>query len=108
MKRISVDEVRAAYAVTGLEPVRNTGLYLDHLSSGQGCPVDALFRHRSKRTSASAAFIADVLGVSEDYLYGFVCGVDATDQVISGTDVACGYADGRAVANAIFGEAVAS
>lgn len=100
MRRITVDEVKEAYAKTGLKPVRDTKEYLECVHLNKGCPVDALLVSAGGREECDHSTIAKRLRVNASYLCCFVRGVDG-----SGFSTRTkGYADGRAVAAAIFGE----
>jgi hypothetical protein len=103
MKRITVEEVRAAYEKTGLEPCRR------RFGDGKlcGCPLTAVLKTR--RVNLSARFLCE----SDNYAYGFIRSIDGrirdTGLIKVENKLAYkrGYADGLAVRQAIFGEETA-
>jgi hypothetical protein len=115
MRRITVDEVKAAYEKTGLKPKR--GQYISH-DKTCGCAIGALVLAEGIDASANCGAMATdyaerVFG--ENYRVGFVHGFDARDKdyrkrhcKFPTDEGQCeyddGFNDGRAVAAAIFGE----
>jgi hypothetical protein len=103
MRRITVEEVKAAYEKTGLKPVRGTTCYLGRAHAfNEGCPIDAMIFGKLKDKFCTLD-VCEVLGVSMNYLEGFVLGVDGCNRS-SHPDHRLGLEDGIAVRLAIFGE----
>lgn len=103
MRRITVDEVKAAYEKTGLKPC--TGRFGDGYSCG--CPIMAIVKSESGIVPAFLRYEAnDMFGAG--YTCGFMRGVDGMSNQSIWCDMrkyADGYADGLAVRQAIFGDA---
>ena len=92
--RITPDEALDAYRVTGLRPV--FGRYAD--GDTCGCPLVAL-KHRITGDGFGVLDWADEI-FGKWYTIDFIVGVDATGDNI-GRHLTEGYADGRAVRQAI-------
>ena len=104
MKRITVEEVKAAYEKTGLKPVRGT--FND--GKGCGCALGALYM--AQGGAACCSDPEEWCDAEFDFAYwdGFAGGFDAKEDFSLPDYVSLsrkeGHADGRAVAAAIFGE----
>lgn len=98
-RRITVEEVKAAYAKTGMEPRRRTPY-----GNGACCAMRALSMAAGSRYCHYWGW--DNFG--EDYTTGFIHGFDGEVSFscrLSSERYAIGEQDGLAVAAAIFGEA---
>ena len=108
-ERITVSEVQAAYKKTGLSPRR--GVYVLCGQSQCGCPITALYCIQpvivGSVQSEDVRFWANAR-YGPEYHSGFVDAVDGKDEEsrrMVGRRYDDGFADGRAVASAIFDEA---
>jgi hypothetical protein len=72
MKRLTLDEVREAFATTGLRPVRYVTLQADDMAA---CALGAVARARGM-VAPSLLTIGPALGLSDDYVGGVVRGWD--------------------------------
>lgn len=110
MKRIFLNEVRTAYAETGLKPITD-----DFCRTGCGCPLAAVYEKRFGRSPKEVAHknldrprpigevIAEELDLHPDYVDGFVEAVDGFDLPWDATARRrVGYKDGSAVRKALF------
>lgn len=108
--RITVEEVKAAYKKTGIQPIQIFYCGEDSKSSNCGCPVTALYCvaknkeiSRINNSVEIEKWADEVYGMA--YHHAFVRGVDrATNGGVTERHDQ-GYADGCEVAKAIFGEA---
>lgn len=94
MRRISVEEVRAAYEKTGLKPARTVA---GCVHGRCACALGAMWVVAGKPTATAYLWAGDLFGV--EYMRNFYCGFD-NSSIGAGT---AGYADGQACAAAIFG-----
>lgn len=105
--RISVEQVKAAYAATGKKPCRRK--YISTTNPNLCCPLTAVFFNAGGTLTTAAVngiryAILEQLGISDHYLFGFTQAVDGYSADIDGSDDSFpGYLDGLAVAAAIFG-----
>lgn len=80
MQRITVEEVKAAYAATGLKPLRNSYRTTTGGVTTCGCPAVAVavYRDPGFREHLLQCGIDERLDAvfGEDYMYGFVNAVD--------------------------------
>jgi hypothetical protein len=100
-KRITVDEVRAAYEALGLQPIRGLFTWTE-VENGQRvirgcCALSALAKHRTGNFISQHVFELEQLGYDHSYLMGFLYGWDGTNPPLEG---ACplGLEDGEAAA----------
>lgn len=101
MRRITVEEVLEAYRVTGMKPMRRytiirnqcAGCAIGALAVASGVPseLDCIYDWRDKMFGAS-------------YVKGFMNSFDDTPPSMSNEQYNQGYADGQAVAAAVFQE----
>jgi hypothetical protein len=116
MKRITVDEVRAAYEKTGLKPAVNDLLdsEFNHYQPTRGCGLGALYVADGGLAymNATVSVVAKDLGLGKAYAYGFS---DGFDGVAGGglhlwglagldggdADYSLGYGDGKAAGDAM-------
>jgi len=77
MKRISVDEVKAAYQKTGYMVLRH-GYELQHETGLATCPLMTLacLKRNDGGEPISAGDIKDALDLEHDYVEGFIQGFD--------------------------------
>lgn len=112
MDRVTIEDVRAAYAATGLRPRPATWCDPD---AGTACPLGALVAARwgvrrartLRRSSAATIEAASLLDLSVPYAMGFVDGFDAKPldgYLRSRADYHSGHADGRAARAALLGD----
>lgn len=106
-KRITPDDVVAAYQATGMHPRHRTYFTAWDDRNGNritcGCPVVALALHSGCITEAEAVdmseerlvFIASTLGYDFDYLCAFIKSFDMRDQPLDASPE--GVADGYEV-----------
>jgi hypothetical protein len=109
MRRITVDEVKAAYEKTGLKPVKDTPIFCLAIAAGFGCPLDALLiagGHGSSTERCARRVAIELDLPSADYVNGFVDAVDSDDACVrdDSEDYDAGIEDGKQVALAIFAE----
>jgi hypothetical protein len=99
VKRITVDEVKAAYAKTGLTPIRKRFLSPDCQC---GCPLSALYfsEHPGPVGGPLAVESWANQTFGHSYTGGFVSGCDGGSYSATG-DYFVGMQDGRAVAIAL-------
>jgi hypothetical protein len=123
MKRITVDEVRAAYEKTGLTPVRgnfctySTSQLRDYWTQTElgievkltydcGCALTACCRAEDKPFPEDVEHAASELDLDESYASGFINGFDGVvlcpEDVDGPVAYEAGYADGVAAAKAVF------
>jgi hypothetical protein len=108
-ERISAAAAQAAYAQTGLRPIRRQN-YDEHCA----CPIMASYAARGHDLVTEQVMYADVKGalaLSDGYVEGFLCAVDQLgaperwdmeEASLDWDEVSMGYADGLAVAAACF------
>jgi hypothetical protein len=109
MRRISVDEVRAAVEKTGAILQKETCLSLGGpRPCGCGMGVLALAEHPEILTLGTFPYVftttaAYYLGLTRDYANGFASGFDGhpMPRVLAEGELTVGYADGKAVADAL-------
>lgn len=97
MKRITVDEVLAAYKATGLKPLRGSAISSTHSCCALGALSQQLRGHRRDVYSWSYQEFGT------EYSTGFTLGFDWGDDPSDITSQA--FLDGRAAAAAVFAEA---
>jgi hypothetical protein len=99
MKRITVQDVRRAYEVTGLKPTNCD--WGDGVKCG--CPLTAVLAADGDCSPADAA--SDLVD-NDPYCTGFICGVDddLTGSHERSPKFLQGYTDGLEVRSAIFGD----
>jgi hypothetical protein len=104
VKRVSVEEVKAAYAATGMRPYR--GSYCSSLD-GQlcGCGLGAVFFKEKHYSPGGTCDVHKALKLDYEYIGGFVGGFDgdSPEECEGGEYELAGYADGKAAAEAVFG-----
>lgn len=102
MKRITPEMVKAAYAKTGLQPAR----YLYYSGpAGVACALCACAAEKGPPPDDEfLRWAIRVLDVTPVYASGFVRGFDGDGYWGTNESYKQGYADGRAVAAAIWGE----
>lgn len=113
MKRITPEEVKAAYEATGLTPERSS--YLSTLPDGKtkcACGMGAWAIANGAPDSLTSLAMNKWLGshgINDDYRLGFVRGFDSLSfKSFLHRDhdkIQTGYADGKAAAALIFAEA---
>lgn len=100
MRRITVEEVLEAYRVTGLVPRRGT-YCMTIFGARCGCAVGALGAANSIAVENLSCWAGELYGT--EYLAGFLNGFDKEIYVVEESDeILAGYADGQAVAAAVF------
>lgn len=111
MRRITVEEVKAAYQATGLKPIRK--LFIKGLNDKCGCALTACAIASGCTTYGDifaqpirSTHIFSSLGLNRSYADGFTEGFDgySKPEGVSDENI-IGYDDGRAAALAIFAEA---
>lgn len=104
-RRITVEEVRAAYRKTGLRPWRGAFHYEDEKCA---CALGAVFfATGGKRKGMLALYAEEVtehLKLDEFYQAGFIKGFDNQRAIGDEPYYLLGYTDGQACAAAVFGE----
>jgi hypothetical protein len=105
IKRITVEQVKAAYAETGLTPKRGTWR-VGQFACGIGVIGEQVSRDN---TWDGAVEYAASLGLDFDYVFGFIGGFDASGIPDEGESIEfrTGYSDGKAAAAAVFDPATA-
>lgn len=108
MNRITPEEVVAAYAKTGLVPVRARWAAYDEKRRPCGCAITALLVAAGNDFGCIEADTEyePTLGLNADYEDGFVIGFDTIGEAKSplDNDWQQGFHDGRSCAAAVFGE----
>lgn len=97
MKRISVDEVLAAYKATGLKPARGFG---KPNTLGMCCAIGALYCSGRKKVTSVYEWADRRFG--RQYASDFIDGFDTLDG--NRKYRSRGFRDGRAAAAAVFGD----
>lgn len=124
--RITVEDVRRAYAEVGADQVRHGWGELEHVEDDQerlscACPLTVVAEHRTPgtvrqvirayqweynvTTEEVAAIAAAGAKVSGEYALGFLWGVDGYEPEkhwLTTAQALIGFADGRAVAQDLF------
>lgn len=99
-RRITPEQVKAAYEKTGLKPARGGWYPQEGCACGLGAMLAEIdgevWRPRLVSTVASR------LGVELDYLNGFVRGFDGRDGKLFGHLEPLGHTDGQAAAALVF------
>jgi hypothetical protein len=111
MRRITPEQVLAAYAATGMKPAR-TG-YDWFTEDGCGCGMTAIIKQRRPEFRNPGLIVyeaADILEVSVEYIFGFADGFDGRGRPATPAEShrTQGWEDGHAAALAVFGEAATS
>ena len=108
MRRITVDEVRAAYEKTGLTPVRHMWLSDNCACALTACMLSSGVQRKeialAEQQWACDELASTTLGLDEAYTDFFTSGFDGCRLGTVTEEEGYGYQDGRAVAAAIFGE----
>lgn len=108
-RRITADEVAAAYRETGLEPMR--GAYFDHVCGRphQACGLGVLYFKsaglKAGDSTEGMPFSASDIGIVSVYEYAFADGFDGKICEDDTPLAILGYRDGTAAALRIFAEA---
>jgi hypothetical protein len=109
MRRITVNEVKAAYEKTGLKPSRGTWA-TDNCACGLG--VCAIAQSGMNGDDLCADTVFPTLGIKDWYGVGFIDGFDNRSQLTKFAEekskdlFTAGFEDGRAAALAIFGDQI--
>lgn len=109
MNRITVEQVKDAYAATKYTPIKGAWF---NAETNCACPLIACSVAKGCKPSTANGnskwkeYVAMSLDLPEGYVSGFAQGVDRMRQFIHGfTEEFClGYLDGQSVAAALFGD----
>ena len=100
LKRITVEEVKAAYAKTGITPER--GMWCNGMGTC-ACGLCVLFLADGGIPGrAFSQAIYPRLGIEHDYGSGFIVGFDGEGLEDENAIMRLGYLDGQACAAAVF------
>lgn len=110
MPLITPEQVKAAYAKTGLIPIRGSFTRCRDDGRQCGCGLTALVLERLGTAAfdeiAGQGMVRNILNLDFAYAAGFEDGFDEIDDSIPdlslGTEYVQGYEEGRAVADLVF------
>ena len=107
-RRITPDEVEAAYSETGLKPARTGHEFLHDVRDGStcACGLGAVYcRETGDRQSPAPWHVRQVLRLGSYYLCGYGSGFEGNPpNPVATAESELGYADGQAAAARVFGE----
>lgn len=93
--RINPEEVKKAYAKTGLKPQRHK-----FLNGGCACGLGSVYAQKTGRRDAFGKeivnYIKALFSVNIDYIYDFIDGFDGHRSFGNSTEYMTGYVDGQA------------